>query len=406
MDLSSLVLEKMLMIDLSIPQEHQILRTTIREFLDKEIQPIINDYDREQKFIPPLKQMGELGILGVSIPEKYGGSGLDYLALAIVCEELERIDSSLRVVMSVHSGLNNLTLFQWATEEQKQEFLVPQAQGKKLATFGLTEPGNGSDVAALQTYAIRSGDEYILNGTKTWISLANTADHFLIIARLDREKRGTDNLAAFIVDRNESGVTTNAITGKLGIKTIDTGEITLDNVHVSQDNLIGNEGEGFKIAMSALDNGRFTVAAGAVGLIKACIESSVSYATSRNAFQREIGKFQLIQEHLAYMQASYDTSQLLVYKVAWMKNSGLRNTRETSMAKWIATNNALDAADRAIQIHGANGYSSDYSVERYWRNARGALIYEGTNEIQKLIQAGYVLGYRKYVPLRCDLPPA
>ncbi|MHA1207250.1 MAG: acyl-CoA dehydrogenase family protein, partial [Candidatus Hodarchaeales archaeon] len=196
------------------------------------------------------------------------------------------------------------------------------------------------------------------------------------------------------------------ITGKLGIKTIDTGEITLDNVHVPQDNRVGNEGEGFKIAMSALDNGRFTVAAGAVGLIKACIESSVSYSRSRNAFQREIGKFQLIQEHIAYMQANYDISQLLVYKVAWMKNVGIRNTRETSMAKWVATNNALDAADRAIQIHGANGYSSDYSVERYWRNARGALIYEGTNEIQKLIQAGYVLGYRKDTPLRCDLPPA
>ena len=394
------------MIDLSIPQEHQILRTTIRDFLTKEIQPIINEYDREQKFIPPLKKMAELGIFGVSIPEKYGGSGLDYLALAIVCEELERIDSSLRVVMSVHSGLNNLTLYQWATEEQKQKFLVPQAQGNKLATFGLTEPGNGSDVAALQTYATRAGDEYILNGIKTWISLANTADHFLIIARLDREKRGTDNLAAFIVDRNESGVNTHAITGKLGIKTIDTGEIILDNVHVPRDNRIGNEGEGFKIAMSALDNGRFTVAAGAVGLIKACIESSVSYATSRNAFQREIGKFQLIQEHIAYMQANYDVSQLLVYKVAWMKNEGMRNTRETSMAKWMATNNALDAANRAIQIHGANGYSSDYSVERYWRNARGALIYEGTNEIQKLIQAGYVLGYRKDTPLRCDLPPA
>ena len=396
----------MLMIDLSIPQEHQILRNTVREFLVKELQPIINEYDREQKFIPPLVKMAELGILGVSIPEKYGGSGLDYLALAIVCEELERVDSSLRVVMSVHCGLNNLTLYQWATEEQKQKFLVPQASGNKLATFGLTEPGNGSDVAALQTYATRTGDEYVLNGTKTWISLANTADHFLIIARLDREKRGTENVAAFVVDRNESGVTTKEITGKLGIKTIDTGEINLENVHVPRDNLIGNEGEGFKIAMSALDNGRYTVAAGAVGLIKACIESSVSYAKSRNAFKLEIGKFQLIQEHIAHMQANYDVSQLLVYKVAWMKNNGQRNTRETSMAKWIATNNALDAANRAIQIHGANGYSSDYSVERYWRNARGALIYEGTNEIQKLIQAGYVLGYRKDTPLRCDLPSA
>jgi glutaryl-CoA dehydrogenase (non-decarboxylating) len=257
----------------------------------------------------------------------------------------------------------------------------------------------------LQTRAAQEGDEYVLTGRKTWISLADTADHLLVIARLDQEKRGTKNMGAFIVDRTLPGVSTTTIKHKLGIRAANTGEIALNEVRVPSENRLGEEGEGFKIAMSALDNGRFTVAAGAVGLIRACIQSSIQYAATRKAYNQEIGRFQLIQEHLAEMQASYDASQLLVYKAAWLKNRGERNSRETSMAKWFATTRALDAANRAIQIHGAYGYSADYPVERYWRNARGAVIYEGTNEIQKLIQGAYIMGYRQDRPLRCELPP-
>ncbi len=393
------------MVDFKLSEEQRLFQTSIKEFAEREIKPIIKDYDKNAKFAPPLTKMGELGILGVCIPEKYGGAGLDYLSLALACEELERIDSSLRIVMSVHVGLNTLAIYQWGTSEQKKNFLIPQAKGEKISTFGLTESGCGSDVAALQTSAVRNGDEYVLNGSKTWISLADVADHFLIISRMDKEKRGHKNLAAFIVERNFPGVATTTIHDKLGVRAVNTGEIFLQDVHVPIENRLGEEGEGFKIAMSCLDNGRFTVAAGSVGLIQACIEEAVSYARTRKAFEKEIGRFQLIQEHLAYMQASYDAAQLLVYKVAWMKNKGIRNTRETSMAKWFATTHALDAANRAIQIHGAYGFSADYPVERFWRNARAAVIYEGTNEVQKLIQGNYVLGYRKDRPLRSELPP-
>jgi glutaryl-CoA dehydrogenase (non-decarboxylating) len=305
--------------------------------------------------------------------------------------------------MSVHTALNSCTLLQWATPDQKEKYLIPQAQGKKIGAFGLTEPGCGSDVVALQTRAERDGDEYILNGNKLWISLVEVADNFLIFARIGKEK-GHKNIAAFIVERSE-GLQTSSIHDKLGVRTGDTGEIVLQNVRVPAENLLGNENEGFKIAMSSLDNGRFTVGAGACGLIRACIEASVDYCHERKAFGKEIGRFELIQEHIAYMQAAYDQSQLLVWKAAWLKNQGIRNTRETAMAKWQGTTHAVDAAYRAIQIHGAYGYSADFPVERYWRNARANTILEGTNEIQKLIQGSYVLGYRKKATLRCELPP-
>ncbi|MFQ5979340.1 MAG: acyl-CoA dehydrogenase family protein [Candidatus Heimdallarchaeota archaeon] len=391
--------------DLSLSQEQELLQDSIREFLEREVKPKIQDYDREQKHLPPLRHLGDLGILGLCIPKKWGGAGFDYLALAVVCEELEAVDTSLRVVLSVHTGLNSLALYQWGTKEQKDQYLIPQARGVKIATFALTEPSSGSDPAALQTRAIRQGDEYVITGNKSWISLADIADHFLVIARLDQEKRGTKNMGAFIVERNSPGVTTSTLKDKLGVRACNTGSIHFQDVRIPSQSLLGQEGEGFKIAMSALDNGRFTVAAGSVGLIRACIEESVHYAKSREAYNQEIGRFQLIQEHLAYMQAGYDTSQMLVWKAAWLKNQGKRNSRETSMAKWYATNQALDAANRAIQIHGAYGYSADYPVERFWRNARGAMIYEGTDEIQKLIQGAYAMGYRKDRPLRRELPP-
>lgn len=393
------------MINLSLSQEQKILQSSVREFLKKEVSPIISEFDKQQKHAPPLQRMGELGFLGICLPKKWGGASLDYLALAIVCEEFEAVDTSLRVVLSVHTGLNSLALYQWGTIEQKEQYLIPQARGEKIATFALTESSSGSDPAAIQTRAIREGDEFVITGNKSWISLADIADHFLVIARMDQEKRGTKNMGAFIVERDSPGVTTSTLKDKLGVRACNTGSIHFQDVKIPTQNLLGQEGEGFKIAMSALDNGRFTVAAGSVGLIRACIEESVRYAKIREAYNQEIGRFQLIQEHLAYMQAGYDTSQMLVWKAAWLKNQGKRNSRETSMAKWFATNQALDAANRAIQIHGAYGYSADYPVERFWRNARGAMIYEGTDEIQKLIQGAYVMGYRKDRPLRCELPP-
>ena len=234
--------------------------------------------------------------------------------------------------------------------------------------------------------------------------MVDVADNFLIFARLGEEK-GYKGIAAFIVEKKWSGVTTNSFHDKLGIRTGDTGEIFLQDVRVPAENLLGEEGEGFKIAMTALDSGRYTVGAGALGVIRASIEASIKYCHERKAFGQELGRFELIQEHIAYMQAGYDQSQLLVYKAGWLKNRGIVNTRETAMAKWQATNYASDAANRAIQIHGAMGYSGDFPVERYWRNARANTILEGTNEIQKLIQGSFILGYRKKADLRQKMPP-
>lgn len=388
--------------DFELSDEHLMLRSSIREFVDREITPKIKEYDRNEEFLPPLDTMGKMGLLGICFPEKFGGAGMDYLALAIACEELERGDISLRTVISVHVALTSCTLYQWGTEKQIQKFFIPQNHGESIGTTAMTEPSCGSDVANITTRAEKKGNHYIISGQKTWISLADIADNFLVLARTGES--GYRGLSVFIVERESSGVKTASLHNKLGTRAGNTGEVFLDNVVVPEENLLGQEGEGFKICMSALDNGRFTVAAGAVGTIKAALDVSIKYCHERKAFGQEIGKFQLIQEHLAHMQAAYDASQLLVYKVAWMKNQGKRNTRETSMAKWFATTHALDAADRAIQIHGAYGYSSDYPVERLWRNVRAACIYEGTNEIQKLIQGSYVLGYRKYKPLRREMP--
>jgi glutaryl-CoA dehydrogenase (non-decarboxylating) len=393
------------LLDLSLSEEHIMLRDSVHAFVEKEISPIAGEFDKQQKSLYPkiIPKMVELGYLGVCFPESLGGAGLDYLALAIICEELERVDTALRVVISVHTALNSCTLYQWGTPDQIEKYLIPQAQGKMISGFGLTESGCGSDPAALQTRAVREGDDYILTGNKMWISLADSADNFLVFARIGK-KKGHKNIAAFIVERKMKGFSSNPIHDKLGLRTGDTGELILQNVRVPIENRLGEEDEGFKIAMSALDSGRFTVAAGAIGTIRASLEASIKYCHERKAFNQEIGKFELIQEHIAEMQAGYDISQLLVFKAAWLKNQGIRNTRETGMAKWQATNFALDAANRAIQILGAYGYSADFPVERYWRNARANTILEGTNEIQKLLQASYILGYRKPSALRHELP--
>lgn len=392
--------------DFTLTEEHLQAQQMVREFCKKEVAPIIKESDRKQTMHPSiLPRMGELGILGINIPQKYGGQGFDYITLGLVCEELEAMDTSLRVVMSVHMGLNSLALLQWGNEEQKQKFLVPQAQGKKYAMFGLTEPGVGSDVANMASTAKRDGDVYILNGEKMWISLASKAHHILWVARTNPERPDPhDQLSAFIVETDRAGITRGDIHGKLGVRAGSTGWVNCSDVRVPVANRLGEEGEGFKIAMSCLDNGRYTVGAGAVGLIRAALEASVSYANTRKTFGREIGKHQLVQQKIARMVRDYEYGKLMMLKVGWMKNQGIRNTKETSLLKWFATDASFEAANEAIQIHGAYGYSDEYDVERYLRNSRGAIIYEGTSEIHQLMQAGYALGYRTDGALRCELP--
>lgn len=387
--------------------EEQIqVRDMVREFAAREVAPYIHEWDSKGEFHREvLDKMGELGLLGIVIPEQYGGLGLDYVSLALACEELEYVDTFLRVAMSVHVGLNSLALLQWGAEEQKQKWLVPQASGEKLGTFGLTEPNAGSDAGSIESTAVLDGDHYVLNGAKMWISLAAVADHFLVFASVDRSKKH-DGLVALLLDRDMPGLTTGTIKGKLGVRAGNTGELAFNNVRVPVENRLGEEGEGFKIAMSCIDQGRFTVGSGACGLIRACLDASVKYANERHAFGEPIGKFQLIQQMIAKMVAGYDATQLLTMKAAELKNRGVRNTRETSMMKWYGCDAALQSADDAIQIHGSYGFSNEYPVERFWRNARGAVIYEGTREVHQLIQAGYALGYRQDRPLRMPQPPA
>ncbi|HBZ09590.1 MAG TPA: butyryl-CoA dehydrogenase [Bacillus bacterium] len=385
--------------------EQIMLRKTVRNFVDKEIMPHIAQWDERGEFhAEVITDLARLGLMGVCIPEKYGGSGMDYNSLAIVCEELERGDTAFRTAVSVHTGLNSMTLLQWGTEEQKQNYLVPQAKGEKIGAFGLTEPNAGSDVAALQSTAVREGDYYILNGQKTWISLCDVADHFLVFAYTDKSKKH-HGISAFIVERTMEGFSSKAIKGKLGIRAGNTGEIFFENMKVPKENLLGEEGEGFKIAMSALDNGRFTVAAGACGQIMACLEASVTYCHERETFGKKIGGHQLVKQMIANMEAGLQMSRLLVYRAGELKNKGVRNTRETSLAKWQACDFANKAADDAVQIHGAYGYSNEYPVERYLRNSKAPVIYEGTREIHTIMQADYVLGYREDKQLNKMLPP-
>jgi glutaryl-CoA dehydrogenase (non-decarboxylating) len=396
------------MIDLDFSEEHLLLEQSVREWAGRSVAPRIAELDRAHRFDPDiLPQMADLGLLGICIPEAYGGAGMDYLSLGIASEELEYVDTSLRVILSVHVGLNSLSILSWGTEEQKRKFLVPQARGEKIATFGLTEPSAGSDARGIQSVAIRDGDHYVLSGEKMWISLADVADHFLVVAWTDLEKKKSKDasgLSAFIVERGP-GFSSGTLTHKWGILAGNTGYFKMDEVAVPIGNLLGREGEGFKIAMFALDQGRYTVAAGATGLIRACRDASVAYARDRTTFGVEIGQHQLVKEMIARMEADYQSSRLLWLRAGWLKNVGRRNTRESGLAKWMATVASERAAGDAVQIHGANGYSDEYPVGRFYRNCKGAVIYEGTREIHALMQADYLLGYRTDRPTRCQLPP-
>jgi alkylation response protein AidB-like acyl-CoA dehydrogenase len=378
----------------------------VRDFTQKEVAPVIKEYDRKQEPIPwVLERMGKLGILGISFPVRYGGQGMDYISLGLACEELEAVDTTLRVAMSVHVGLCAGTLFQWGTEEQKQKFLVPLAKGEKVGCGAFTEPGMGSDVAAMRTHAERNGDHYILNGEKMWISLASLADYAIVTLRTgSKATKPSTGLSTFILDLHTPGVKTGDIHGKLGVRAGSTGWINFQDVRVPVANRIGEEGEGFKVTMSAFDRGRYTVGSGATGLVRAALEASVKYAKERTAFGKPIAEYQLIQEKIARMSQDYEIARLLYLRAGWLQNQGERCTREISMCKKFATEASFNAANDAIQIHGAYGFSDEYDVERYLRNARGAVIYEGSSEIQTLIQAGYALGERTDRPLRCELP--
>ncbi len=396
------------MISFELAEEHRAVEASVRQWAAREVLPRIHDLDRERRFDRSLLAgLRDLHLLGVCIPEEYGGAGLDYVSLGIASEELEYADTHLRVILSVHVALNSMTLWCWGTEDQKRRYLVPQAHGDKLATYALTEPDAGSDAVGIGATAVRSGDRYVLNGEKTWISLADVADHFLVIAWTDLEKkkrRDHSGLSAFIVEREFPGFRSYTMKEKWGILAGNTGGFHLTDVEVPVANRVGQEGEGFKIAMFALENGRYTVAAGATGLIRACLDASVRYAQQRRTFGVPIGHHQLVKEMIAEMVSDYEASRLLWLRAGWLKNEGRRNTRETALAKWFATVRSERAAADCVEVHGGNGYSDEYPAGRFYRNAKAAVIYEGTREIHKIMQADYALGYRQDRPRPVELP--
>ena len=393
--------------DFGLSEEHHMVQRMVRDFADKEVAPTIQEQDRLGEMAPHvIPRMAELGILGISIPVKYGGQGMDYISLGLACEELEAVDTSLRVVLSVHNGLTCLTLLQWGTEEQKNKYLVPLSKGEKIGCGAFTESGAGSDFAHIQATGKIDGSCYILNGEKMWISLASVADYAIVTVRTNpKASQAYQGLSTFLVDLNSPGISRGDLHGKLGVRAGSTGWIAFQDVRVPAENMIGGEGEGFKVTMSSFDSGRYTVAAGATGLIGAALDASKAYADQRKVFGEKISDLQLIQAKIARMALDYQAARLLYLKAGWMKNKGLRNTRETSAAKWYATEASFKAASEAVQIHGAYGFSDEYPVERYLRNSKGAMIYEGSNEIQSLIQADYALERRQDKKLRKECPP-
>ncbi len=382
-----------------LSDEQRSIQEAVREFVDGRILPnaVANDQAHHLD-LDVIAGMAELGILGAPIPEAWGGSGLDFVSEALICEEIERGEAAFRTLISVHVGLNSLTLLRFGTDEQRERWLRPQARGERIGCFGLTEPDAGSDVAAMQATARRTAAGWSVSGRKTWISYATVADHALCFARTDPEA-GHRGITAFMVDlKTTPGVSTSDIEHKLGIWAGSTGEIVLDEAELPDEAVIGRPGEGFKVAMYALDHGRFTVAAGAVGVIRACRELSTRYARERSTFGQPIGRHQLVQDKIAELVLMEEQARLLVWKAGWAKDqareSGARTTRETSIAKLVATEYAFRAADLAVQIHGAYGYAAEYGVERHLRNSRAPRLYEGTSEIHRMLLAEDALGFR------------
>jgi glutaryl-CoA dehydrogenase (non-decarboxylating) len=381
-------------IDFTLTDDQLEIQRSVRKFVDEQVLPRAVENDIGHKLDRELiDSMARMGLLGIVIPTELGGSGLDFVSEALVCEEIERGEAAFRTLISVHVGLNSLSLLKYGTPEQHERWLRPQATGEKLACFGLTEPEAGSDVAAMRSRATKTDGGYRLNGQKAWISYATVADNALVFAKTDPDA-GHRGITAFLLELDRDGVSTVETEHKLGVWAGNTGELYFDDVEIPEENRLGQEGQGFEIAMSSLDQGRFTVAAGAIGVIRACLEKSVAYARERETFGKQIGRNQFIQELIAEMVLGYETSKLLVLQAAWMKDKGLRNSRETSLAKLQATEAAFKAAENAVRIHGAYGYSSEYGVERYLRNATAPIIYEGTSQIHKMMQAEFALGYR------------
>jgi butyryl-CoA dehydrogenase len=384
--------------DFDLTDEQGLVRETARRFTDREVIPAANENARRHHFdVDLVRKIADQGYLGAIVPREYGGAGLDHLTYGLIVEEIGRGDSAMRTVISVQTSLVCSSILRWGTEEQKQHYLPKLCSGEWLGCFALTEPDTGSDAANQRTRARRSGDGWVINGAKMWISLGNHAKVALIFAQTD-PALGHRGLACFLVDTAQPGFGPQEIHGKMGLHGSDTAAISLDDVHVPDDALLGEVGQGFKVAMSALDSGRYSVAAGCVGICQGCVEESVRYATERRQFDRPIASFQLVQAMLAEMKVRTDAARMLVWRAAHEKDRGRPNTLETSIAKLYATEAAVWCANEAIQVHGGAGYVDDHPVERWFRDVRVTTLYEGTSQIQKLIIGRALTGINALVP--------
>lgn len=376
--------------------EHEDIRQLARDFGDKEIRPILEEYEQKEELpLDLIRKMGELGFFGAIVPEEYGGIGLDYWGYAALLEELGRY-GSIRATLTAQQSLVASPLLYFGTEDQKERFLPELASAVILGAYGLTEPGSGSDAGAMQTRAEHTSDGWILNGQKTFITNANLAQVMIIFANAttDPDRRA---ITAFLVERDFEGLTTSPLKGKLGLRASDTGTIFLDNVRVPDENRLGEVGEGFKIALSTLDNGRISLSAAAVGTSQACVDLTTQYVQQRTQFGKPIGNFQLVQDMLADMVVETEASRLLTYKAITAKYRGGRFTKEASMAKYYATETANRSAYKAIQCHGGYGFFEEYEVARLYRDARVYTIYEGTTQIQKLVIGSAQTGLKAFV---------
>jgi alkylation response protein AidB-like acyl-CoA dehydrogenase len=385
-------------IDFELTDEQRLIRETAAEFVDREIIPKARDNDRNEHFdLDWAAKMGEMGFLGAIVSEEYGGRGVDYRTYGLIVEEVGRGDSSARTIVSVQTSLVCSSIERWGTEEQKHEWLPRLCSGEALGCFGLTEPDTGSDAANLKTRAEKTNGGWKISGQKQWISLGNHAKVALVFAQTDPSLKHK-GLACFMVPTDSPGFSSSEIHGKLGLHASDTAELSLDGVEVPDGAMLGEIGEGFKVAMSALDSGRYSVAAGCVGICQGCVNASVEYAKQRVQFGRPIASFQLVQAMIADMVVKTEAARGLVWRAGWLKDTGQPNTLETSVAKLFATESSIECANTAIQVHGGSGYVDDYPVERYLRDARVSTLYEGTSQIQKLIIGRAVTGVNAMTP--------
>ena len=371
--------------DFDLTDEQQLVRRTAHEFADNELREVARQSDRTETFdAGTAAKLAAQGYLGAIVPGEYGGAGLDYLTYGLIVEEVGRVDSSMRTVISVQTSLVCSSILRWGTEEQKRRWLPKLCSGEFLGCFGLTEPDTGSDAANQRTRATRTDAGWRINGAKMWISMGNHARVALIFCQTDPEK-GPKGLACFLVDTEQPGFQPQPIHHKMGLHGSDTAAISLDDVEVTDGDMLGEIGDGFKVAMSALDSGRYSVASGCVGICQGCLDESVAYATERNQFGKPIGSFQLVQAMLAEMRVQTDAARMLVWRAGFVKDQGRPSTLETSIAKLYATEAAQNVANTAIQVHGGAGYVDDHPVERHFRDVRVTTLYEGTSQIQKLI---------------------